>query len=114
VEEEAGRVHFAVLHMYYQCLWHAVEGYLLRDPNPYPAEVGALHGRLLRVGYSVFHHRMSLLAIEESNVCRWWLIYLIMDDNYFLAQELQSSFYDDADESSDVEGSLGDVDISDE
>jgi hypothetical protein len=59
------------------------------------------------VGYPVFSHRLSLLEIEESNVCRWWLIYLIVNDDYFLAREIQSPFSDSADASSDVGGLWG-------
>jgi hypothetical protein len=66
------------------------------------------------VGYPVFSRRLSLLAIKESNVCHWWLIYLIVNDDYFLAREIQSPFSDSADESSDVGGALGDDDTSDE
>lgn len=112
VEEEAGRVHFAVLHMYDQGLWYAVEGYVLRNPNPYPAEVEPLRGRLLRVGYPVFRRDVTFLAIEESDGCRWWLIYSVVNGDYLLAREFQSSVSDDTDESSDSDDSLGDDDVS--
>ncbi len=100
VDEMDGRFEFAVLYHHYHGLWYVADSFLLRDPSPWPAEVDPSYGVIERVGYPVNRTRDLLLVVEESELTRWWLLYLRVDDGWILAREflLQLAYSSDSSE----------------
>ncbi len=100
LDEIDGRFEFAVLYHQYHGLWYVADSFLLRDPSPWPAEVDPAYGVIERVGYPVNRTRDLLLIVEESELNRWWLLYLCVDDGWILAHEflLQLAYSSDSSE----------------
>lgn len=54
MEEEAGKLQFAVLHHYHHGLWYVAEAFVIFDSSPYAAKVEPVHNRILIIGYPVW------------------------------------------------------------
>ncbi len=89
VDEIYGRFEFAVLYHQYHELWYVADSFLLRNPNPWAAEVNPAYGEIERVGYSTNGRRDLLLIVEGSEQYHWWLLYLRVDDGWVISREFQ-------------------------